>query len=51
MEISKPFQAVQFTVLNQLGKRIPKKYHHSMIAVKLQFETVPDTLSYLHSYI
>ena len=48
VEISKPFQGTQFTVLNQSGKRIPKKYPHSMIAVKLQFETAPDTLSYLH---
>ena len=48
IEISKPFQGTQFTVLNQSGKRIPKKYPHSMIAVKLQFDTTPNTLSYLH---
>ena len=48
MEISKPFQATQFTVLNQSGKRIPKKYPHAMIAVKLCFENVPNTLTYLH---
>ena len=27
MEISNPFQATQFTVLNHSGKRIPKKKH------------------------
>ena len=48
MEISKPYQGTQFTVLNQAGKRIPKKYPHSMIAVKLQFAVIPDTLNYLH---
>jgi len=48
MEISKPFQGTQFTVLNQSGKKIPKQYPHSMIAVKLQFQNTPDTLSYLH---
>ena len=49
IEISKPFQGTQFTVLNHSGKRIPKKYPHSMIAVKLQFTTIPKTLSFLHS--
>ena len=48
IEISKPFQTTQFTVLNQSGKRVPKKYPHAMIAVKLCFETLPDTLSFLH---
>ena len=38
IEISKPFQGTQFTVLNQSGKRIHKKSPHSMIAVKLQFQ-------------
>ena len=49
VEISKPFQTTQFTVLNQSGKRIPKKYPHTMIAAKLCFKHVPNTLSYLHS--
>ena len=49
MEISKPFQATQFTVLNQSGKRVPKKYPHAMIAVKVCFELVPNTLTYLHA--
>ena len=48
LELSKPFQTTQFTVLSQSGKRIPKKYPHAMIAVKLCFEEVPNTLSYLH---
>ena len=49
MEISKPFQATQFSVLNQSGKRVPKKYPHAMIAVKICFESVPNTLTYLHA--
>ena len=49
LEISKPFQKTQFSVLNQSGKRIPKKYPHAMIAVKLCFESVPNTLSFLHT--
>ena len=48
IEISKPYQGTQFTVLNQSGKKVPKKYPHSMIAVKLQFTTIPGTLNYLH---
>ena len=48
IELSKPFQTTQFTVINQSGKRIPKKYPHAMIAVKLCFEKAPNTLSYLH---
>ena len=47
IEVSKPFQAYQFTVLNNSGKRIRKKYPHA--TVKLCFETVPNTLSYLHA--
>ena len=49
MELSKPFQASQLTVLNQSGKRIPKKYPHTMIAVKLCLKNMPNTLSYLHA--
>ena len=49
IEISTPFQTTQFTVLNQSGKRIPKKFPHAMIAVKLCFESIPNTLSYLHN--
>ena len=47
-EISNPFQTNQFTILNQSGKRKTKKYPHSMLAVKLHFETTPSTLTYLH---
>ena len=47
IEISQPFQTNQFTVLNNSGKRIRKKYPHA--TVKLCFETVPNTLSYLHA--
>ena len=49
VEVSKPFQATQFTVLNHFGEQISKKYPHAMLAVKLCFETVPNTLSDLHS--
>ena len=49
LEISKPFQATQFTILNNSGKRVPKKYPHAMVAVKLSFEALPNTLSYLHN--
>ena len=48
LEISKPFQANQFSVLNQSGKRVPKKYPHAMIAVKLCFDSTPSTLQFLH---
>ena len=47
-EISKPFQNDHFTVLNHSGRRVPIKYPHAMIAVKLCFEKAPNTLSYLH---
>ena len=49
MEISKPFQTEQFSILNNSGKRVPKKYPHAMIAVKLCFQNTPNTLSYLHT--
>ena len=49
LEISKPFQTTQFSVLNKSGQRVPKQYPHSMIAVKLCFENTTTTLSYLHS--
>ena len=42
VEISKPFQANQFTALNQ-------SYPHTLLAVKLCFECIPTTLSYLHA--
>ena len=40
IQISEPFQTNQFTVLNNSGKRIPKKYPHAMIAVKLGIEKI-----------
>jgi len=46
LEISKPFQIHQFSVLNQSGKRVPKKYPHAMIAVKLCFDSTPSTLQF-----
>jgi len=49
MEISVPFDHKTFSVLNNSGKRIPKKYPHSMIAVKLNFSTVSQILEHLHA--
>ena len=48
LEISKPFQTNQFSVLNNSGQRVPKKYPHAMIAVKLCFANTTNTLTYLH---
>ena len=49
IEVSPPFDHKAFSVLNNSGKRIPKKYPHSMIAVKLSFSSVSQTLKYLHA--
>ena len=49
MEISKPYDHKVFSVLNSNGKRIPKKYPHSMIAIKLKFSVVSQALKYLHT--
>ena len=53
MEISKPFDDKAFFVLNGKGKRLPKKYPHTMIAVKLSFSSMspflrlrPSTVSF-----
>ena len=48
MEVAAPFDHNIFSVLNNNGKRIPKKYPHSIIAVKLQFSVVSEALNYLH---
>jgi hypothetical protein len=48
MEVAAPFDHNIFSVLNNNGKRIPKKYPHSMIAVKLQFSVISKALNYLH---
>ena len=45
IEISKPFQTNHFTILNQAGKRVPKKCPHSMIAVKLSFASASFLLT------
>ena len=45
--ISKPFCTKAFTVLNNSGKRIPKKYPYSMLAVKLSFKKTSSLLEYL----
>jgi len=49
MELSKPYNHTVFSVLNSNGKRIPKKYPHSMIAIKLKFSVVSQALKYLHT--
>ena len=48
MEVAAPYDHNIFSVLNNNGKRIPKKYPHSMIAVKLQFSVISQALNYLH---
>ena len=45
--ISKPFCTKAFTVLNNSGKRIPKKYPFSMLAVKLSFKENSSLLKHL----
>ena len=45
--ISKPFCTKAFTVLNNSGKRIPKEYPSSMLAVKLNFKKTSSLLEYL----
>ena len=48
MVLANPFDTKAFTVLNASGKRIPKKYPHAMLAVKLQFSQPCLALKYLH---
>ena len=48
IEVSLPYDHKTFSVLNNNGKRIPKKYPHSMIAVKLQFSSLSQALKHLH---
>ena len=40
MVLAKPFDHKVFSVLNGEGRRVPKKYPHSMIAVKLSFSSM-----------
>ena len=35
--VSKSFDNRAFTITNATGKRVPKLFHHAMIAVKLEF--------------
>ena len=35
--VSKPFDNRAFTITHPTGKRVPKLFHHAMIAVKLEF--------------
>ena len=45
--VSKPFCAKAFTVLNNSGKKVSKKYPFSMIAVKLSFKNTSSLLQHL----
>ena len=45
--ISKPYCTNAFTVLNNSGIRVPKKYPYSMLAVKLSFEKPSSLLQHL----
>ena len=45
--VSKPFCAKAFTVLNNSGKKVSKKYPFSMIAVKLSFKNTSSILQHL----
>ena len=46
--LAEPFDTKNFSVLNASGKRIPKKFPHAMLAVKLQFSQPCLSLKYLH---
>jgi len=37
MRVSKPYDAVTFTISHSTGKVVPKRYEQPMIAVKLKF--------------
>ena len=37
MRVSKPYDAVTFTISHSTGKVVPKRYEQAMIAVKLKF--------------
>ena len=43
-----PYDSKVITVLNNSGKRVPKRYPHSMIAVKINFHAPNSNLSFLH---
>ena len=49
LEVSALIDHMVFSVLSNKGKRIPKKYTHSMITVKLQFSSVSQILKHLHN--
>ena len=46
--LAEPFDTKNFSVLNASGKRIPKKFPHAMLAVKLQFSQPCLSLKYLY---
>ena len=47
LELSEPYNHKVFSVLNGQGKRIPKKYPYSMIAVKLSFASTSNLLEHI----
>ena len=49
MVVSLPYDDRTFTVFYPSGKKIPKKFPHAMLAVKLQFSKPGSLLKYLHA--
>jgi hypothetical protein len=47
--IAKPFDSTIFTVLNNQGRCVQKKYPFAMLAVKVNFTIPFKTLKYLYS--
>jgi hypothetical protein len=45
--VSEPYNHKVFSILNGEGKRVPKKYPHSMIAVKLSFASTSNLLKHI----
>ena len=48
MVVTQLYSGKAFSVLNAQGKRIPKKFPHAMLAVKLNFAFESKTLKQLH---
>ena len=47
IEISTPYDHKTFAILNGEGKRVPKKYPHSMLAVRLSFVSTSALLQHI----
>jgi len=48
MVLANPYDSKVITVLNNSGKRVPKRYPHAIIAVKMNFYAPNSNLSHLH---